>query len=177
MTNLIDALQKALHSKPVHVHPYESLAGSGGPPDLDSLTNLEVYLDGSAEGPADGRAAALGFTIGANIPLHLGQHSEMVDENHFVVFRRYGRVITNPASNWYVGATQETNSTGEISAFIEAMIYVLFETTLASDFSMRFVFDSLLSGFQTMGHWRRSDERVNVEVARTAYSLWRALNL
>ena len=98
------------------------------------------------------------------------------DANNYLVMKRYGRVVTSNASDWFIGATRETNNTGEISAFIEAMLFVLFETTLACDFSITFVFDSLLSGSQTMGHWRVSDNSVNFELARNANALWKALN-
>ena len=41
---------------------------------------------------------------------------------------------------------------------------------------MTFVFDSLLSGSQTMGHWTIADDSVNVDLARNAHALWKALN-
>ena len=96
------------------------------------------------------------------------------DANNYLVMKRYGRVVTSNASDWFVGATRDTNNTGELSAFIEAMLYVLSETILACDFPMAFVFDSLLSGSQTMGHWSISDNSINEELAHTAIALWKA---
>ena len=63
----------------MHVHPYEALAGTGGPPNLDATTDphVEIYLDGSAEGSADVGVASWGFLIVANVPLHLGQTIEV----------------------------------------------------------------------------------------------------
>ena len=41
---------------------------------------------------------------------------------------------------------------------------------------MTFVFDSLLSGSQTMGSCGISDDSVNAELAHTTHALWDALN-
>ena len=168
MTLLMDALQKALHSQPVHIHQYEPLAGTGGPPRLDTAVDphIEIYLDGSGDRDGDERLAGWAFIIVANVPLHLGQPIAIVDGNNYIVFKRYGGVITRTDADRYIGATRKTNNTGEISAFIEAMMFVLFETTIANDYPMTFVFDSLLSGSQTMGHWNIADDSVNVELAR-----------
>ena len=80
--HVVDSLQKAVRQKPVHVHAYEPLAGTGGPPNLDATTDphLEIYLDGSAEGGADVGVAAWGFLIVANVPLHLGQAIEVMTQ-------------------------------------------------------------------------------------------------
>ena len=56
------------------------------------------------------------------------------------------------------------------------MFYVLFETILACDFSMIFVFDSLLSGSQTMGHRSISDDNANAELVRAANAFWKAFS-
>ena len=158
------------------MHEYEPFAGGGGPPTLAAATDphLEVFLDGSAD-PVE-KVAAWGFLIVANVPLHLGQVVETIDAQHFIVYKRCGRVVTDPGSAKYVGATRETNNTGELTAFVEAMLFVLFESSLAAEFSITFVFDSLLSGSQTMGRWGISDDSVSAELARTAHALWTALN-
>ena len=122
---LIDTLQKSIHGTPVHYHEYSAAPGSGGPTTLAAAIDphLEIYLDGSA----DQGVAAWAFLIVSNVPIRLGQAVETVDAHHHQVFRRYGRVVTNPRSDWFVGAHRETNTTGEISAFIEAMLFILFE--------------------------------------------------
>ena len=121
MTILIDTLQKAVYNQPIHMHEYEPFAGGGGPPTLAAATDphLEVYLDGSAD-PVE-KVAGWGFLIVANVPLHLGQVVETIDAQHFIVYKRCGRVVTDPGSAKYVGATRETNNTGELTAFVEAM--------------------------------------------------------
>ena len=128
MALLIDALQQASHHQPVHTHPYEALACSGGPPSLDTAgdPHFEIYLDGSADGTGDDRVAGWAFIIVSNVPLHLWQPIEVVDGNNRIVFKRYSGVVTRNDADRYIGATRKTNNTGEISAFVEAMVYIFF---------------------------------------------------
>ena len=81
-------------------------------PDFDPMDlpdPLLLYFDGSAAGKRAGWAFAV-FDWGGEL-----------------LFERWGHVITDPKDPYSLGASTSSNNTGELSAFAEAMIWLICE--------------------------------------------------
>ena len=182
---LLESLQQKLHTNPVHVHSYEPI-NLRAPPVLrrpeDIGLLLSFYLDGSHEPPSWRNdyaecEAGWSFVVVANQSIYCGQPIERISDTEFIVYRRCGPVTIAPDWPQWVGATKHSNNTGELSAFVEAMIFYLFEAPLeCRGCAVSFHFDSLLSGNQTSGDWQIKSSSVNRVLAENSHLLWTALD-
>ena len=81
-----------------------------------------VYVDGAYDQAGEGGTQKGGFGV---IIVQGGDGGN--DENAFEVMQGWGQVTTNKASPVYIGATEHTNNTAELTALAEAMCWLLDE--------------------------------------------------
>ena len=131
-----------------HVHEY-------APRHLEAArypVEIEIYIDGSFT-PGNDLPAGWGFT--AVSPFPYGETTPRWDPIRdrllFIVQRRYCPVTTDPQAFHYVGAHCQTAKAGELTGFIEAQLWLLFEkpALIPDASSVEYVLDSLLAGNMT----------------------------
>ena len=137
---LLESLQQKLHTEPVHVHSYEPI-NLREPPVLRRQEDVGLllcfYLDGSHEPPSWRNdyaecEAGWSFVVVANQSVDCGQQVERISDTEFIVYRRCGPVTTASDCPMWVGANKHSNNTGELNAFIKAMLFYMFETNVAA---------------------------------------------
>jgi ribonuclease HI len=143
---------------------------------LDGEGGYEISMDGSfltyPSVPAPS-SASFGFVVLQGI-FHT-QHDRRKPRP--IVFRRWGPVVLDPQNPLFIGATHFSNNTGEISAFIEAIFWLLLEAPLEVRTSnILFTYDSTLAGNQTSGDWLIKSTSVNCELATVAHRAWNFLS-
>ena len=112
---------------------------------------LLVYYDGSDTGRRAGWAFAVFEWSGT------------------MLFERWGRVLNDPADPMSLGAASMSNNTGELSAFAEAMIWLICEMPLWRDRGVVFAFDSTYSVGAGTGEFKTHD---NQSLIKTTKALW-----
>ena len=123
-------------------------------PDFDPMDlpdPLLLYFDGSAAGKRAGWAFAV------------------FDWSGKLLFERWGHVITDPKDPLSLGASTSSNNTGELSAFAEAMIWLICEAPHWRDRGVVFAFDSTYAIGAGTGEWKTYD---NQPLIKTLKALW-----
>ena len=124
------------------------------PPPADTTLEYKVYTDGSG---SRGRAAT-NAPAGWGVYIQQG-HSEITGS---------GRVNTDYSSPYYLGAQVGSNSTGELSALMEAMLYLLHDTVKPSHITI--YYDSKWAAQMVRGHSRPKRHLTMVSNARAMYA-------
>ena len=127
-------------------------------PDFDPIEDISkwpdpllVYYDGSDTGRRAGWAFAVFEWSGT------------------MLFERWGRVLIDPADPLSLGAASNSNNTGELSAFAEAMIWLICEMPYWRDRGVVFAYDSTYSVGAGTGEWRTHDSQ---SLIKTTKALW-----
>ena len=173
LASVMHATASYLATCPSHVHEY-------APRNLETArfpVELEIFIDGSFT-KGDDLPAGWGFTVVSPFPY--GEATPTWDSIRgrllFIVQRRYGPVTTDPQAFHYVGAHYQSANAGELTGFIEAQLWLLFEkpALIPDASSVEYVFDSLLAGNMTAGDWQ---PRTKADVASTLADLVETSNL
>ena len=123
-------------------------------PDFDPLEwpdPLLLYFDGSAAGK------------------HAGWAFAVFDWGGTLIYERWGRVITDAKDPYSLGASTSSNNTGELSAFAEAMIWLICEGPQWRGRGAVFAFDSTYAIGAGTGDWKTHD---NLPLIKTVRALW-----
>ena len=78
----------------------------------------------------------------------------------------YGRVITDAGHPSYLGARVGSNNTGELTAWMEAAIWLLNTTSNCAPATVTFCYDSRWMASMVRGHWKPRKHRCMVLQAR-----------
>ena len=133
---------------------------------------LLLYTDGGANGNgACGEWGSAGFgvsvrEVGDAVVGDNGDESdEEVEDGGRIVAELYGPIVSDRSSPYYDGATRGTNQTGELTAVIQALLWL---RENAAGRAAVVAVDSVYAANQTEGWWKK---KANIELIATAQQL------
>ena len=113
------------------------------PFDEDSLTGVDIYVDGSARRLEDGSPIA-GYGV-----VLIGLHAEGYSPIGYIC----GEVVTEPSINSWLGATHHTAMDAERCSIVIAMLWSL-QWNLCGGIPVAIYFDNQAAGYGASGSWR-----------------------
>lgn len=177
--HLVEFLQPRVHA--LMPGPLHSPLNLREPPSPLPGLRFDIYMDGSWE-PARRRFQPAGwaFAVVCSEPVQLGFPITTLytdgSTTFYVIYARWGPVITDQTDRQFLGARHMSNNTGELTAFAEAEFWLMFDLPFDYRYAaVVFRFDSFLSGNQSSGDWEVRDSSPNAALARTSHALWMGL--